>query len=166
VIELLAALVLAPWVHPLAFHPLAGWQTGLSGNTRSAYVGPPGNRAKTPLESSAWIARNVRYRDDATADPPNKTLRHLPRSGVIVWAVIYNPAQKGEQPIRLDLGAAKRFACCEGAYVAGGEYELSGSDPGRTYSVIVRIYFGSRPTSALRAEAQRALNRLHLPASR
>jgi hypothetical protein len=127
--------------------------------THSAYV-------KTVLESSAWMARNVRYRDDAAADPPNKTLAHLPRTGVIVWAVISTSAQHGAKPIRLDLGKAKRFDCCEGAYVAGGEYELSGSGPGGRYWVIVRIYFGSRPTAALRAEAQHALDRLELPSPR
>ncbi|MGD0713314.1 MAG: hypothetical protein ABSB24_03900 [Gaiellaceae bacterium] len=99
-VAFLAALALAPWAHPLSFRPLLGWQTGMSG-THSAYV-------KTVLESSAWIARNVRYRDDATADPPNKTLKRLPRDGVIVWAVIDNPAQHGAKPIRLDLGKAKR----------------------------------------------------------
>jgi hypothetical protein len=158
-VTFLVVLALAPWTHPLAFAPLHGWQTGMSGNTRSAYV-------KTVLESSAWIARNVRYRDDATADPPNKTLAHLPRNGVIVWAVISTSAQNGAKPIQLELNEAKRFACCEGAYVAGGEYELSGSGPGRGYYVIVRIYLGSRPTGALRAEAQRALDRLELPAPR
>jgi hypothetical protein len=157
-VAFLAALALAPWAHPLAFRSLLGWQTGMSG-THSAYV-------RTLLESSAWIARGVRYRDDATADPPNKTLKHLPRDGVIVWAVIDNPAQNGTKPIRLDVGKAKRFACCEGAYVAGGEYELTGSGPGRGYYVIVRIYFGSRPTGSLRAAAQQALDRLELPAPR
>ena len=157
-VAFLAALALAPWAHPLAFAPLPGWQTGMSG-THSAYV-------RGVMESSAWIARNIRYRDPATADPPNRTLTHLPRTGVIVWAVIERPAGTGETPIRLDLGKAKRFACCEGAYVAGGEFELTGSGPGGGYSVIVRIYFGSRPTTVLRAEAQRALNRLELPSSR
>lgn len=163
---LFAALALAPWTHPLAFASLPGWQTGMRGNTRSAYVGPPLNRVKTPLESSAWIARNVRYRDDPTADPPNKTLRQLPRDGLIVWAVIYNPAQPGSAPIRLDLAKAKHFACCEGAGLAAGDYELDGAGPGRAYAVIVRIYFGSRPTRGLRIEAQRALDRLQLPARR
>lgn len=161
-VALLAALAFAPWPHPLAFEPLPGWQTGMSGNTHSVYVGPR-HRAKMSLESSAWIATHVRYRDDPTADPPNKTLAHLPPSSVIVWAVIFNPAQKGQRPIRLDLGKAKHFACCEGEYVAGGEYELTGYGPGRTYSVIVRVYYGAHPTSALRAEAQRALDQLALP---
>ena len=157
-VAFLAALALAPWAHPLAFAPLPGWQTGMSG-THSAYV-------KTVLESSAWIARNVRYRDDSAADPPNKTLAHLPRNGVIAWAVISTSAENGAKQVQLELNKAKRFACCEGAYVAGGDYELSGSGPGRGYYVIVRIYFGSRPTGALRAEAQRALDRLELPAPR
>src|SRR5882672_8411834 len=81
VIPLLLALALAPWTHPLSFRPLAGWQTGASGNTGSAYVGPRPH-ATVPLESAAWIARNVRYRDEATADPPNKTLGHLPARGI------------------------------------------------------------------------------------
>src|ERR1035437_7950752 len=165
-VALLAALALAPWAHPLAFGALPGWQTGMSGNTRSAYVGAPLNRVKASLESSAWIASNVRYQDDATADPPNKTLRHLPRSGVIVWAVIFNPAQRQEKPVRFDLGKAKRFDCCEGAYVAGGEYELTGSGPGRSYTLIVRIYFGWRPNGARRVAAQQARDRLALPAPR
>jgi hypothetical protein len=84
-IELLAAALLAPWTHPLAFRPLPGWRTGASGNVPSLY-GPSSVRA--PREATAWIARNVRYRDGATEDPPNKTLRHLPSNGVIVWAVI------------------------------------------------------------------------------
>lgn len=155
-VAFLAALALAPWAHPLTFAPLPGWQTGMSG-THSAYV-------RTVLESSAWMARNVRYQDDAIADPPNKTLAHLPRNGVIVWAVISTSAENGAKQIQLELNKAKRFACCEAAYVAGGEYELTGSGPGRGYYVIVRIYFGSRPTSTLRAETQHALDRLELPA--
>jgi hypothetical protein len=69
----------------------------------------------------------------------------------------------GQRRLRLDLDRAKRFDCCEGAYVAGGEYELSGAGPGGVYSAIVRIYFGSPPTQAMRAAAQCALERLQLP---
>lgn len=162
-IELLAAAALAPWSSPLAFRPRPGWRTGASGNVPSLYGRSP---ARTPKASSAWIARNVRYRDKATADPPNKTLTYLPPGGVIVWAVIYQPASTPLRPIRLDLSKAKRFDCCEGAYVAGGEYELTGSGPGGAYSVIVRVYFGSRPTKALRADAQHALDHLRLPLAR
>jgi hypothetical protein len=160
----LVALAFAPWTHPLAFQPLAGWQTGASGNTRSASVGAS-RRTHPPQESAAWIARGVRYRDKATADPPNATLMHLPRGSVIVWAVIFDSGWKGEARIRLDMATAKRFACCE-AILIPGEYEMSGYGPGNRYSAIVRVYFGSKPTSALRAEVQHALDRLKLPASR
>jgi len=109
------------------------------------------------------MARNVRYRDKATADPPNKTLEHLPARGVIVWAVIFQSDYTPQKPIGLDLSRARRLPCCEAAYVAGGVYELAGSGPRRAYSVIVRVFFGSRPTNARRNEAQRALERLELP---
>ena len=86
-IELFAAAALTPWTHPLAFRPLPGWRTGASGNVPSLY-GP--SLVRAPKASSAWIARNVRYRDRATDDPPNKTLQDLPSRGVIVWAVIFS----------------------------------------------------------------------------
>jgi hypothetical protein len=161
----LVALALAPWSHPLAFDELPGWDTGRSGNRRSAYVGN-GQRAGTTWESAAWIARGVRYRDEATADPPNRTLRNLPHEAVIVWAVIYNPVASGQKRIRLVLKNAKRFSCCEAAHVAGGEWELTGSGRGHAYSAIVRIYFGSRPSRAMQREGQRALDALQLPTAR
>jgi len=164
-IVLAAALALAPWTNPLAFRPLPGWQTGASGDRRSLYDGAA-NGGDEPRESTAWAAKNVRYRDVATADPPNETLSHLPANAVIVWAVIYSPADRGREGIRLELSRAKRFECCEGEYVAGGEYELTGRAPGGAYSAIVRIYFGSPLGKALRAEAQRALDRLVLPPPR
>jgi hypothetical protein len=161
---LLAALALAPWAQPLAFRTLPGWHTGASGNTRSVYVGG-GKRVRAPEESAAWIATGVRYRDEATADPPNATLAHLPTSGVVVWVVIYAPAAQGNRPIGLDLARARHLPCCDGVGVAGGEDELTGSGGGGKYSVIVRVYYGSGPTPALRREAQRALARLELPAA-
>ena len=82
---------------------------------------------------------------------------------MIVWAVIFQSDYTPQKPVRLDLSKARYFPCCEGAYVAGGVYELTGSGPRRAYSVIVRVFFGSRPTRARRAEAQRALGRLALP---
>jgi len=56
----LVALAVAPWMHPIAFHPIPGWQTGMSGNVPSQYGGPSGKRVAQPVASSAWIARNVR----------------------------------------------------------------------------------------------------------
>ena len=167
-IPFLLALALAPWAHPLAFRPLPGWQTGASGDTHSFY-GTPGARAGLPLESTAWIAKNVRYRDRATADPPTRTLAQLPAAGIVVWAVIYSPVESDPppQPIRLDLSKARHLECCDGPVrVGGGDDELTGYGPHRAYSVIVRVYFGSRATRGLRAQAQRALNRLRLPGPR
>jgi hypothetical protein len=162
---LLLALAVAPWSHPLGFRPLAGWETGRSGTTVSAYFGR-GTPASAPLESAAWIARGVRYRDRPTADPPNETLQHLPSRAVIVWAVIISPVAPKQKPLRLTLAAAKRFDCCEAVPIAGGLYELDGTDASGSYSVIVRTYFGSPPTRAMRAQAQQALSRLELPPTR
>jgi hypothetical protein len=166
VIELLAATVLAPWAHPLRFGPLVGWRRGASGTAPSLYDNVS-RRVRAPKMSTAWIAtRNVRYRDGVTSDPPNRTLVHLPRDGVIVWAVIFQSRPGGQRPIRLDLRRARHYACCEGAYLTAGSYELAGLGPGRAYAVIVRIYFGSRPDRRDRTRAQRALDRLELPRRR
>jgi hypothetical protein len=163
-IALVMALALAPWSQPLAFQPMPAWHAGASGNTHSAYVGRK-KWVTVPLESATWIARGVRYLDPATADPPNKTLAELPNDAVIVWAVVYSPLAPKERPIALDFGKAKRYACCEAANIPA-EYELSGSGPHHAYSVIVRIYFGSQPTTRLRAQAELALRHLKLPAPR
>jgi hypothetical protein len=162
VLEVLAAIALAPWAHPLAFRPLSGWHRGASGTVASQYDNP---RADAPKESTAWMARNVRYRSLATADPPNKTLAHLPRNGLIVWAVIYRGHPQGQRTIRFDLRRARHLPCCDGQWVAGGASELDGAGPGHAYSVIVRIYFGSF-ARALRVQAQRALDHLKLPPPR
>jgi hypothetical protein len=106
----------------------------------------------------------VKYRDPATADPPNKTLAALPRRAVIVWSVIEKVASRKQPRIRLDLSKAKRLACCDAVRIPA-EYELTGSGPDHAYSVIVRIYFGSKPDAAMLAKAQRALRRLNLPAA-
>lgn len=163
-IALLIALAIAPWAHPMTFSPIPGWRTGSSGNTRSVYVGHKKWIAE-PLESTAWIARGVRFRDPPTADPPNQTLANLPKGAVIVWAVIYSPIEAKEKPINLDFRAARRYACCEEASIPA-EYDLVGAGPHRAYSVIVRIYFGSPPSPRLRAQTQVALRDLHLPAAR
>jgi hypothetical protein len=162
-LELLAAIALVPWAHPLAFRPLPGWHTGASGTVNSQY---DDSRLRAPKESTAWMARNVRYRSPAKGDPPNKSLLHLPPAGVIVWAVIYQARPRGQKPIRLDLRRARHLPCCEGERVAGGVSELTGAGPHEAYSVIVRVYFGSGPSHTLREQAQRALDRLELPPPR
>jgi hypothetical protein len=112
------------------------------------------------------MARGVRYRDRPTADPPVATLSRLPRQGIVVFAVIYQSAPSAARRIVLRLNRARRYPCCDGTYVAGGEYGLAGAGPAAAYSVIVRVYFGSPPTRSMRAQAQRALERLELPAPR
>jgi hypothetical protein len=112
------------------------------------------------------MARGVRYRDGPTADPPDATLSHLPPHGILVFAVVYESGQNTGRPIALRFGRATRYPCCDGTYVAGGDYVLAGVGPGAAYSVIVRVYFGSLPTRSMRAQAQRALDHLKLPSPR
>jgi hypothetical protein len=163
-LELAAAVALAPWAQPLRFRPLPGWRTGANGTFNSSY-GPAGDVA-SPKESTAWMVRGVRFRDGRKADPPEATISHLHTRGIVVFAAILQSAQNAERRINLRLAHATRYPCCDGTYVAGGEYGLAGSGPAAAYSVIVRVYFGSPPTQSMRAQAQRALNHLVLPAPR
>lgn len=162
--ELLAAVALAPWAQPVRFRPLPGWQRGANGTFNSSY-GPAGDIA-APKESTAWMANGVRYRDRRRADPPDATLSRLPPRGIVVFAVVYQTAQNTQRRIVLRLDKARRYPCCDGTYVAGGEFALTGAGPGLAYSVIVRVYFGSIPTRSMRAQAQRALDHLELPSPR
>jgi hypothetical protein len=84
---------------------------------------------------------------------------------ILVFAVIYQSGGAG-RAISLRLDRATRYRCCDGTYVAGGEYALAGMGPKAAYSVIVRVYFGSSPTRTMRAQAQRALDQLVLPRPR
>jgi len=163
-VALVAALVIAPWAQPVRFGPLPAWQTGASGTLASSYGPVPG--VTVPKESTAWIARGVRYRDRPSADPPNATLSHLPRQGIVVFVSVYESAAPRGSPIDLRLGHARRYPCCDGTYVPGGVYELAGAGPAAAYSVIVRVYYGSPPTSWMRAQAQHALKQLVLPPPR
>jgi hypothetical protein len=162
-VELVAAFALAPWAQPLRFQPLTGWHTGASGTFDSSYGPVPG--IASPRESTAWMARGVHYRDRPTADPPEATLSRLPQQGIVVFAVVYQSALT-ERRVDLRLVRARRYPCCDGTYVAGGEYGLAGGGPAAAYSVIVRVYFGSPPTRSMRAQAQRALDQLELPSPR
>jgi hypothetical protein len=163
-VELVAAVALVPWAQPVRFRPLQGWQRGASGTLNSSYGPVPD--VPSPKESTAWIVRGVRYRDRPTADPPDATLTRLPRGGIVVFAVVYQAARIAQRRIVLRLAAARRYPCCDGTYVAGGEYALAGAGPGAAYAVIVRVYFGSPPTRSMNAQAQRALDRLELPMPR
>jgi hypothetical protein len=163
-VELVAAFALAPWAQPLRFAPLPGWRRGASGTIESSYGPVP--KIDSPKESTAWMARGVRYRDRPTADPPVATLSRLPRQGIVVFAIILESARHKERRIELRLDRATRYPCCDGFTVAGGEYGLAGSGPAAAYSVVVRVYFGSPPTRSMRVQAQRALEQLELPAPR
>lgn len=157
-------MAIAPWAQPLRFRSLSGWRAGASGTFSSSY-GPAPDVA-SPKESTAWMTRGVRYRDGRTADPPNATLSHLPPRAILVFAVAYESGRAGGRQIRLRLDQATRYPCCDGTYVAGGEYAVAGMGPDAAYAVIVRVYFGSPPTRTMRAQAQRALDRLELPPAR
>ena len=160
-IELVAAAALAPWAQPLRFRPLSGWQRGASGTLNSSYGPVPG--IDSPKESTAWMARGVRYRDRPAADPPVATLSGSPGRASSSSPSSSNRRGSKERRIELRLDRASRYPCCDGTSVAGGEYGLAGAGPAAAYSVIVRVYFGSPPTRALRAQAQRALEQLELP---
>jgi len=163
-VELVAAMAIAPWAHPLRFRPLSGWSAGASGTFDSAY-GPSPDVA-SPKESTAWMTSGARYRDGRTADPPDATMSHLPPRAILVFAVVFESGRHSGRRIELRIDRATRYDCCDGTHVAGGEYALAGLGPGAAYSVIVRVYFGSPPTRSMRARAQRALDRLELPRPR
>jgi hypothetical protein len=143
---------------------MSGWQAGASGTFNSSY-GPAPDIA-SPKESTAWMTRGIRYRDRPRADPPDATMFRLPRRAIVVFAVIYESGRKTGRQIELRFDRATRYPCCDGTYVAGGEYVLAGLGPAAAYSVIVRVYFGSPPTRLMRAQAQRAIDHLKLPSPR
>src|SRR5581483_124393 len=118
-VELVAALALAPWTHPPRFRPLPGWQRGASGTFDSSYG--PGGGVASPKESTAWMVKSVRYRDPRTADPPDATLARLPPDGIVVFVVVYEAARNPARRIDLRLSHAKRYPCCDGTFVPGGE---------------------------------------------
>lgn len=163
-IALAVALAIAspPWRHPLAFRPLTGWHTGASGTVREVRNGEGKLFRLRYAESTAWIS-NVRYLDNVTTDPPQRTVHNMPPSGIVVWAVI-TPRSGATQRISLDLGKARHGLCCDTTpppYTR--EWDLAGLAPSGRYDAIVRIYFGSSPTKAMMHAAQRALRLLVLP---
>jgi hypothetical protein len=90
----------------------------------------------------------------------------------VVWASIQTtcntpwPGGGRRVSAHYSLADAYHFPCCEGAGTGGGEWELYGFGPKRAYSVLIRIYWGSPPTKAMKAEAATALHSLRLPAVR
>lgn len=158
-----AVALAVPWLAPVSFGLHApGWYVGQSG-TRYQSVAPR-------VSSVAW-AGNVRCRDCVSSVPPNATLRSLPRRGIIVRVSIQLPDPTGWPPKgrllsrRYSLRDAYRFPCCEAVRI-GGSWELYGFGPKHAYSTVVDVYWGSAPTTAMRAAAQRAISTLRLPAAR
>jgi hypothetical protein len=168
---MLAAVAIAlavPWLTPVSFGwRVPGWHVGQSG-THYELVGHAHTR--TPF-STAWVT-NVRCRDCGTSNPPNATLQQFPRRGIIVWASIQPPDPTGWPPTRRRLSRnysltdAYHFPCCEATLIGGGAWELYGFGQKRTYSVLIRVYWGSPPTRAMKAVAQRAIRTLRLPQAR
>ena len=158
-----ATPVAVPWVTPVTLtQPAVGWKVGSSGTVTTSVMGRP-----TPT-ATAWAA-NVRYLDNAVSDPPSRTLARIPRRGVVVWASIQPPLMWPPDGRRtsghFSLADAYRFQCCDGSDALVPEWELYGWGPRHTYSVLVRVYFGSAPTRTMRAQAQHALSGLRLPAA-
>jgi hypothetical protein len=159
----IAAGLAIPWLTPVSLGLHApGWYVGQSATRHQAFV--------PRTYSVAWAA-SVRCRDCAISNPPNARLRSLPRRGIIVRVSIQLPDPTGWPPKgrRLSrsslLGDASRFPCCEAVGI-GGAWELYGFGPKHAYSVLVDVYWGSRPTKAMKAAAQRAISTLRLPAAR
>ena len=164
---LVATLAAIPWAQPVRFERLPGWRTSSSG---TVYTATLSDGTKIPLkepESMAWIS-NVGYRDPPTADPPPRTLQRIAdsRRGVVVFALI-EPRwiAPGTRTIRLKLGRARHFLCCDNvvpsSYVSS--WELSGADPHRSFYVIVRIYLPLAPSTRNVRDARHALAALRLP---
>jgi hypothetical protein len=152
-----------PWLGSLSFGlHAAGWYVGQSGTRHQQFL--------PRVYSAAWAA-SLPCRDCATSDPPNATLRHLHRNGVIVRASIQPPDPTGWPPKgrklsrNYSLNGAYRFPCCEAVRI-GGVWEMYGFGPRHAYSVIVRVYWGSRPTPTMKTAAQRAIATMRLPAAR
>lgn len=162
-----AIALLIPWLSPLSFGASAThWKTGSSGTT---YITVGKAHRRVPI-STAWTS-NVDFRDSASADPPNRTLRHLGKEGILVWASIQPqigawPPSKRHISARLALANAYRFPCCEAIGIGGGEWEMYGYGPHRAYTVLVRIYWGSPPTVTMKRSAQSALLHLERPQAR
>ena len=155
----------APWSKPLSFNPTAGWHAGTSGTVRTVRNSAGKVFHLRYPESIAWTA-NVPYRDPATADPPQRTVYELATSGIVVTAVIKPPSHT-TQRLSLDLRNARPFTCCDGtpsSHTRG--YELVGVTSSRRYEAIIDVYFGTKPTARLWAQAQQAVRRIQLPRGR
>jgi hypothetical protein len=157
------AAALAPWLQPVVFQPDPGWRTGSTG-TITHTIETTSGRTKV-WESFAWISENVAYRHNTDDQPSANTLAHLPAAAVIVWAEISSPVSPAAPQFQDTLSRATPISSGK-ATVAGGTYQLTGAGLNHTYSVVLRVYFGSRSTGAVRAEVRHAMEQLDLPVGR
>ena len=121
-----SAVALAPWAAPslptaVGLAARSEWDTQLvlrpgAGHRLAEGVnGLDGERR--PLSRSADRGSSQRNPLSATTAGDRRLRRHL-------------RIRRGKaRPIQLRLDRAKRYPCCDGTYVAGGEYGLEGRDP-------------------------------------
>ena len=136
------------------------------------------NAVKLQAEKEVGKAR-AKFGERIPVDPTEALLTTLELSaGQLFWpqAALEDHEDKhdftGQVLMRLWNDERDRVARISEAALRAGVQEravirpthaATGAGPRRAYSVIVRVYLGSRSTPALRSEAQRALDGLRLP---
>jgi hypothetical protein len=162
-VALLMATALAPWLQPVVFRPDPGWQTGSTGTITHPIETASGHTKV--WRSFAWISEHVAYRHNTDDQPSASMLANLPATAVIVWAEISSPVSPATPQFQDTLSRAIPISSGK-ATVAGGIYQLTGAGLNHTYSVVLRVYFGSRSTGAVGKEARHAMEQLDLPVGR
>jgi hypothetical protein len=138
------------------FQPAAGWQL-LSGTNELAATNVPFAAA-----------------DRSMASPPSRTVATLPRSGIVVWAMVSRSAGPGSTPLPLRLtemlpsNPFEGFRCAPAVseshcYARSGSIRQLRAQIGRYY-VDLYVFFGTdRPAPASVAAANAELARLRFP---
>lgn len=85
---------------------------------------------------------------------------------MIQSATAWPPAGRRVTAPYYSLAQPYRFSCCEATRVSGGEWEFYAYGPERTYALLIRIYWGSKPTPTMMREARNVLRSLRLPRPR
>jgi hypothetical protein len=167
--DLLASLGVDPGdfypgtVAPARFPQRSGWFVGTGG--------PDEARAEGEF-TTAWASTGP-YADEWNALPPFKTLRRLPRDGIIIWVGLsrsnrFPPRPEGDAtfPTReppFSLADFEARAAWEGQVRDLPEYLLLATVRGQ-YNLDLRVYFGRpEPSEEMRSQAQAMLDRLELP---
>ena len=138
-IEVVAALALAPWAQPLRFRPLSGWSTGANGTFDSSYGPEPADlRRRSRLRGWREAPPTVtRGHGRSTRRQPS---RNCPGTRSSFSQSSTNRRRTTKTRVVLRLDRARRYACCDGTHVAGGEYALAGArTSGRIFSDRARL---------------------------